>query len=182
MAIDWQSAANRATAIGMPIAVVTLFLSAAGLGVSTYFSIQARDTAAAAFTLSQEGYVRQLANRVYIGEATGAQVGNGPSPARTVVNATNVVMFGVWVEGHLNEDGKSGKKGDYTWARIETIPGCRYYLLPDTFTPSRVHFFDGTTHWVREESGQLRKESNRPPPKGRNPQPSRDYPFEACSS
>lgn len=160
MVTGWEKAA-------VVIAGAALFISIGSAAASVVVAERARSDARAAADdskriaqdanrVAQESYAlaaqaseREIASRVFLGEAPPKYERNG-YPIWSVSNASGVDVTKVWVEGK--------KAGDPAHIRIGHVQQCHLYTLsnrPDNFLPTWVHFFDGGQHWRRSLDGEL---------------------------
>lgn len=105
-----------------------------------------------AFELAAETAEREIASKVFVSEAPPKYEGAG-APIWAVSNASGVDVTQVWVRGE--------RHGNDSYIAIGDLQQCYLYTLtnePNGFVPSELHFFDGTSHWLRDRDGSLGKD------------------------
>jgi hypothetical protein len=124
---------------------------------ANYTSQQANGYSRDSVALLRSAERRQVALRVFIGEAPLQR--EKAFAIWAVTNASPIDVTHAWVEGKL-------RTGQDFAIDVESIQRCSVYLLNKTageFDPLtlRLHFYDGTYYWERDFSGLLRPDNER---------------------
>lgn len=152
------------TGAGALVALMAAHSADGKAGDANRIAKQANGIAKDAYYLNAMGAERAIASRVFLGEAPPPYTDNGKRQIWSVSNGSGVDVSHVWVEG-VNDKNKK------RIIRIGESQQCFLYTLgPDTdknnFKAKKLHFFDGTNHWLRDSDGKLSKDPNPNIPRG----------------
>ena len=140
----WEGVAAVAGCLSAFAAAAALLVSCQSLTISQ--SAQNLATAQQRQQIASRVYVSEAPHYAYVHEAPPLWTAQTTGQHRTgyvVLNASNVPVTSVWVEG------RGGTSID-----IRVLQGCSMYALPPGFRPVAVDFRDPYAHWRRALGGQ----------------------------